>query len=50
MKQIIISLCLVMFLVAGCKNEKSESTDAKKAITENKEQVSENIYQYQVTD
>ena len=50
MKQIIISLCLVMFLVAGCKNEKSESADAKEAITENKEQVSENIYQYQVTD
>jgi len=50
MKQIIISLCLVMFLVAGCKKEKSESADAKESVTNNMEQASENIYQYQVTD
>lgn len=50
MKQIIISLCLVMFLVAGCKKEKSESADAKEAVTNNMDQASENIYQYQVTD
>jgi glutathione peroxidase len=50
MKQIIISLCLVIFLVAGCKKEKSAATDANKAITENIEQETENIYQYQVTD
>jgi len=50
MKQIIISLCLVIFLVAGCKKEKSAATDANEAITENIEQETENIYQYQVTD
>ena len=50
MKQIIISLCLVMFIVAGCKKEKSESADAKESVTNNMEQASENIYQYQVTD
>lgn len=50
MKQIIISLCLVIFLVAGCKKEKSAATDANEAITENIEQEAENIYQYQVTD
>jgi len=50
MKQIIISLCLVIFLVAGCKKEKSAATDTNEAITENIEQETENIYQYQVTD
>jgi len=50
MKQIVVFLCLVMFLVASCKKEKSEEGDAKTALTENIEQVSENIYQYQVTD
>ncbi len=50
MKQIIMSLSLVLFIVAGCKKEKSETAEANEAITENKEQVSENIYQYQVTD
>ncbi len=50
MKQIIISLSLVLFIIAGCKKEKPETAEANEAITENKEQVSENIYQYQVTD
>ena len=50
MKQILVILCLVMFLAAGCKKERSEEGDVKTALTENIEQVSENIYQYQVTD
>ncbi len=50
MKQIIISLFIITFLVTGCKKEKSEETDSTALITENGKQVTENIYQYQVTD
>ena len=50
MKQIVVFLSLVIFLAVGCKKEKSEEGNAETALTENKEQVKENIYQYQVTD
>lgn len=50
MKQIVVFLSLVIFLAVGCKKEKLEEGDVKTALNENLEQVSENIFQYQVTD
>lgn len=50
MKHIIVSTCLLIFLISGCKKEKSAAADSDLASIENKEQESENIYQFQVTD
>ncbi|MCP4882648.1 MAG: glutathione peroxidase [Flavobacteriales bacterium] len=50
MKQIIVMLCLVLFVAVGCNTEKKVDNAEKPAVNENNEQVSENIYQYQVTD
>ena len=50
MKHIIVSMCLLIFLISGCKKEKSAAADSDLASIENKEQESENIYQFQVTD
>lgn len=35
MKKTLITLCLVTFLLAGCKNEKKEGTQAEETPTEN---------------
>jgi len=50
MKQIVVMLCLVVFLATGCSKEKKVDDVEKASAIENKELVSENIYQYQVTD
>ena len=50
MKHIIVSMCLLIFLISGCKKEKSAAADSDLASIENKDQESENIYQFQVTD
>jgi len=50
MKQIVVMLCLVVFLATGCSKEKKVDDVEKSSAIENKELVSENIYQYQVTD
>jgi len=50
MKQIVVMLCLVLFVAAGCNTEKKVDNAEKPAAIENKKEMSENIYQYQVTD
>lgn len=50
MKQIILSLFLLVVLMASCKKEKSDVAQTKVTTEETKEQVSENIYQFEVTD
>ncbi len=50
MKQIILSLFLLVVLVAGCKKEKSDVAQTEVPMEETKDQVSENIYQFEVTD
>lgn len=50
MKQIIVSLFLLTIFAAGCKKEKSDVAQTEVPMEETKDQVSENIYQFEVTD
>ncbi len=50
MKQIILSLCLLVFFVASCKKEQSELAQTKAPMEDSKEQITENIYQFEVND
>lgn len=50
MKQIILSVFLLVVLMAGCKNEKSDVAETKATMEETKDQAAENIYQFEVTD
>lgn len=50
MKQIVMAFCVFTLLVAGCKKEKAEETDSTESTMEKKEEMAENIYQYEVTD
>ncbi len=50
MKQIILSVFLLVMLMAGCKNEKSDVAETKATMEETKDQAAENIYQFEVTD
>ena len=50
MKQIILPVFLLVVLMAGCKNEKSDVAQTKATMEETKDQAAENIYQFEVTD
>ena len=50
MKQIVMAFCVFTLLVTGCKKEKAEETDSTESTMEKKEEMAENIYQYEVTD
>lgn len=50
MKHVIALMCLLIILISGCKKENSKDSDLKVASAVNEEQVTENIYQFQVTD
>ncbi|MEL4455097.1 glutathione peroxidase [Lutimonas vermicola] len=50
MKQIILSIFLLVVLMASCKNEKSDVAQTKATMEETKDQAVENIYQFEVTD
>ena len=50
MKQIVVILCLVMFVTAGCKKEKTVDDAKDSSAIEHKEEIAENIYQFEVTD
>jgi len=50
MKQIILSVFLLVVLMAGCKNEKADVVQTKAPMEETKAQAAETIYQFEVTD
>ncbi len=50
MKQLIVSLSLLLILVVGCKNEKEEVTKLQAVVIESELQDVEEIFQFQVTD
>jgi glutathione peroxidase len=50
MKQIILSLLMILALGLGCKNEKSHMAHSNTSEAENMDQQKETIYQFKVTD
>jgi len=50
MKQLIVSLSLLLIVVVGCKNEKEEVTKLQAVVIESELQDVEEIFQFQVTD
>jgi len=50
MKQLIVSLSLLLIVVVGCKKEKEEVTKLQAIVVESELQDAEEIFQFQVTD
>ena len=50
MKNMTMSLCLVLILGVGCKKEKSDEAQATTDTPQTEAQMTENIYQFQVDD
>ena len=50
MKQLIVSLSLLLIVVVGCKKDKEEVTKLQAVVVESELQDAEEIFQFQVTD
>jgi len=50
MKQLIVSLSVLLIVVVGCKKEKEDVTKLQAIVVESEIQDAEEIFQFQVTD